>query len=220
MNEQTIGRTKQITDRSILGFAALFGIYCGAVALGGPHGAKLVGIGPLVFDAGLVTYSLSFMMTDICSEVYGKFYSRKMVLGGFFALIAALITTQIAMSVPAAAEWELANEYVSVFGAGSRLVIAAMVTFIVSQFVDIQVFTWIRRKTGGKYLWLRNNLSTLAGGAMDAIIFSTIAFYGVYPVLPIILSAYTIRIFISLIDTPLVYLGVWILRKKYPELKK
>lgn len=220
MNTIHTHRHDQISDRSLMGFITLFGAYVAAVALCGFHGTKLLGLGPLTFDAGLITYAFPFLVTDICSEVYGTRYSQKIVFGGLIGVITAIITTKISLVLPASSDWHLANEYDAIFNAGGRIAFAVICTFVVSQLVDIYVFSWLRKKTDGKYLWLRNNVSTMVGGLLDAVIFTTIAFYGVYPVLPIIFSAYTARIIITAIDTPLVYLGVWILRKKYPELQK
>lgn len=209
---------QKITHRSLFGFAILLSIYCTSAAIAGLHGAKLLQLGALSFDAGLVTITLTFFVTDICSEVYGRKYSQKIVMGGLIALLISILTTRLAMSLPASPDWELKAEYDAIFGAGSRVLLAALVAFITSQIADITIFSWLKRATNGKHLWLRNNASTLIGGLFDALLFSTIAFYGTYPVLPIFLSAYAFRIAVSLIDTPFVYGGVWLFRKLYPEL--
>jgi len=220
MNIYNKDREKQITDHNLIGFSVLFGIFVGAVTIAGVHGAKLVNIGPFVFDAGLLTISLTFLCTDIVSEVYGRSYSKKLVLGGLLGIITAMLFSKIALAAPADLEWNLVNEYNAILGTGNRVLFAALAAYVGGQLLDITVFTWIRNKTKGKHLWLRNNLSTLAGGLADAVLFSTIAFYGVYDLMPIIMSAYAIRIIISLVDTPFVYLGVYLFHKKYPELNK
>ncbi|NND65283.1 MAG: queuosine precursor transporter, partial [Gammaproteobacteria bacterium] len=86
-------------------------------------------------------------------------------------------------------------------------------TFVISQAADLFVFSWLRRKTRGRHLWLRNNVSTIVGGGLDSVVFSTIAFFGVFPILPVILSAWFIRVAMSVVDTPIVYLMVWCLRQ-------
>ncbi|MGB0925144.1 MAG: queuosine precursor transporter, partial [Minisyncoccia bacterium] len=198
---------------------ALFAAFVSAAVFAGLHGAKLLQIGPLVFDAGLVTFAVTFLCTDIVSEVYGKTYAKRLIIGGFIALVVGMILTQVALVLPAATEWEIAAEYNTIFSTGIRISLAMLATYITSQLTDIAVFAWIRKKTGSKYLWLRNNGSTMVAGLVDAIVFTTIAFYGVYDILPIILSAYTARIIISVIDTPFVYLGRNILYRLYPELE-
>lgn len=181
---------------------------------------QLINIGPFIFDAGLITFALTFLCTDIVGEVYGKTYAKRLIFGGFIAIIVGLIFTKIALELPGAADWELAGEYNAIFGMGSRVSFALLATYITSQLTDIAVFAWIKKKTNGKYLWLRNNGSTMIAGLVDAVVFTTVAFYGVYDILPIIMSAYVARVIISMIDTPFVYLGRNILYRLYPELKE
>lgn len=200
-------------------FIVFASLHAGALITAGIHGAKLTNLGGLVFDAGLITFSITFIITDIVSELFGKKYSKKIIFGSLCALLCAYFVTQFILMLPADSQWELESEFSAILGTGSRIFIAALVTYVFSQLVDIWIFSYIRQKTGAKYLWLRNNLSTLGGGLVDAVVFSTIAFYGVYDVLPIIISAYTMRIIISILDTPLIYLIIYILRKKYPDLR-
>lgn len=215
-----LDKNKNINERNINGFIVLFAMFIGSAAIAGLHGAKLLGIGGLVFDAGLLTFAVTFLCTDIVSEVYGKLYAKRLIVGGFIAIIVGLIFTHLALSLPAAADWELANEYNAIFGAGARVSFALLATYITSQLTDIAIFAWLRKKTGVKHLWLRNNGSTMIAGFVDAVVFTTVAFLGVYEIWPIILSAYFARIIISLIDTPFVYLGRYILYRIYPELKE
>jgi len=215
----TTNINKNINENNLNGFIVLFAMFIGAAAIAGLHGAKLINIGPFIFDAGLLTFAVTFLCTDIVSEVYGKLYAKRLIFGGFIAIIVGLIFTKIALSLPGAADWELAAEYNAIFGLGSRVSLALLATYITSQLTDITVFAWIRRKTGKNYLWLRNNGSTMIAGLVDAVVFTTVAFAGVYEILPIIGSAYAARVIISLIDTPLVYLGRNILYRTYPELK-
>ena len=214
-----IDANKNINENNINGFIMLFAMFIGAAAIAGLHGAKLIGIGPFIFDGGLITFALTFLCTDIVSEVYGKRYAKRLIFGGFIAIIVGLIFTKIALTLPGAADWELASEYTTIFGMGSRVSFALLATYITSQLTDITVFAWIRRKTGKKFLWLRNNGSTMIAGLVDAVVFTTVAFLGVYEILPIIASAYVARIVISIIDTPFVYVGRNLLYKLYPELK-
>jgi uncharacterized integral membrane protein (TIGR00697 family) len=217
---KTIEKNKNINENNINGFTALFAVFVGAAVFAGIHGAKLIGFGPFVFDAGLITFALTFLCTDIVSEVYGKKYAKRLIAGGFIAIIIGIIFTQISLLLPAAADWQLASEYTAIFSTGIRTSLALLATYITSQLTDIAIFAWIKKKTNGKYLWLRNNGSTMIAGLVDAVVFTTVAFYGVYDLLPIILSAYAARVIISMIDTPFIYLGRNILYRLYPELKE
>ena len=80
-----------INERNITGFIILFAMFVGAAAIAGLHGAKLISVGSLVFDAGLITFALTFLCTDIVSEVYGKLYAKRLIIGGLVAIIVGLI---------------------------------------------------------------------------------------------------------------------------------
>jgi len=135
-------------------------------------------------------------------------------------LVVAFVMTKFAMSLPQSGHWDIQHEYETILGAGSRVFIAALISYVISQAADLTVFSWIRKKTEGKHLWLRNNLSTVCGGGLDAIVFSTIAFYGVYPLGSIIFAAFVVRIAVSLLDTPLVYASVWFMNKTQNNMPK
>lgn len=203
-----------LPDKRLFIYSMLLAFYASALTIAGPHGAKLAQLGPFTFDAGLLTYSICFMVTDIVSEVYGKKFSKQIIMASFFGLLIAFAATKIALILPGSSVWTNQQEYSYVFGTGNRIFLAVLFAYVMSQLTDIYVFSWIKKKTKGRHLWLRNNLSTMAGGLLDAILFSTIAFYGVYPVFPIIASAYIIRLAVSVIDTPLVYLAVYLLSEK------
>ena len=201
-------------DRKLFIYSILLAFYASALTIAGPHGAKLAQLGPFTFDAGLLTYSVCFLVTDIVSEVYGKKFSRQIIISSFFGLLVAFCMTKVALLLPASSDWSSAEGYSFVFGTGNRIFLAVLIAYVASQLTDIYVFSLVKKLTNGRHLWLRNNLSTMAGGLLDAILFSTIAFYGTYPVIPIITSAYIIRIALSVVDTPLVYLAVYFLKGK------
>ncbi|MCI5059653.1 MAG: queuosine precursor transporter [Alphaproteobacteria bacterium] len=189
-------------------------LYVGFLIMGVLGGAKLVQIGALQFDGGLILYSMCFLITDIVTEVYGKKNAIRIVVTGFYALLVSFLALQIVSVLPASQEWSMQQEFETVFGLGSRVMLAAIFAFLVSQYIDLSIFSGLLKKTNGKYLWLRNNVSSVIANSIGNVVFSLIAFYGVYPVLPIVSSAVIASVLLSLMDTPLVYLGVWILKFK------
>ncbi len=174
----------------------------------------------LVGPAGVVAYSATFLATDIVSEVYGRRAASLIVKAGFLAQLAAVLFTIAALSTPAAPYSPVDEEtYKSVVWAGAGIIIASLTAYLASQLHDVWAFHYWKQKTQGRWLWLRNNASTLASQLIDTILFITIAFYifpaatGGNPVPPNILlamiySQYIIKAAIALLDTPLVYLGV------------
>jgi len=88
-----------------------------------------------------------------------------------------------------------------------------MVAYLVSQHHDIFAFHWWKKKTGGRYLWLRNTASTIVSQAIDTGLFITIAFYGVLDIVPLLLGQYVVKLIIAIIDTPFMYSISWLMDK-------
>ena len=110
--------------------------------------------------------------------------------------------------------WENQKEFSLILGSNLRIVIASMVAYLVSQHHDVWAFNFWKNKTNGKYLWVRNNMSTLVSQSIDIVLFIVIAFYGTgAPILTMIISQYIIKLVIALADTPLVYLLVGVVKK-------
>ena len=98
----------------------------------------------------------------------------------------------------------------TIFGLMPRIAAGSMTAYLVSQHHDIWAFLFWKKKTKGKFLWLRNNLSTLASQAIDSVIFCSIALWGLYDSstwLQILASTYLIKLFVAVIDTPFIYLA-------------
>lgn len=173
---------------------------------------KKVEVGPLVLTLGLLCFPFLFLITDVVSEVYGKLAAKKVVLYGFIIMAAALVLLQISIRIPAAGFWadnQVAFE--TVFGATFRITLASMCAYLVSQYHDVWAFDFWRGVTGGKHLWIRNNLSTITSQIIDACIFIGIAFYGVVSMevlWSMVLGQWVAKIIIALLDTPFCYMLV------------
>ncbi|MBU0713302.1 queuosine precursor transporter [bacterium] len=159
---------------------------------------------------GNITYGAIFLVTDMLCEHYGKEAGRKAVLIGFFAAVFYLITSQFILLIKPS-EYDTVHEGMkAIFSFAPRIVLASMIAYLVSQFHDIWAYHTIRKITNNRMLWLRNNASTWTSQLIDSIIFSLIAFVGVFPmkiVLQIVLSTYLLKIIVAAIDTPFLYLS-------------
>ncbi len=159
---------------------------------------------------GNITYGAIFLTTDLLCEHYGKEAGRKAVFIGFFAAIFYLVTSQFILLIKPS-EYDVVNQGMkSIFSFAPRIVLASMVAYLISQLHDIWAYHFIKSKTGGKMLWLRNNASTWTSQFIDSITFSLIAFVGVFPiniVMQIIASTYLLKIIVAAIDTPFIYLS-------------
>ena len=215
---------------SILLFLKLFGlvglyIYSAlAVIIGNIQVLKTVDFfySPEPVALGTVLFASTFLCTDILSEHFGKDLARKNVLIGFtsflFMTIIMLITIGFKPSVDDWAQDSLAN----VFTPMSRFFIASMIAYLISQYFDIWIYSFIKKLTSNKFLWLRNNLSTILSSLVDNTVFSLLAWIILNPdpdtlynvIMIYILGTYVLRIFIAIIDTPFMYLAKAFIPKK------
>ena len=163
---------------------------------------------------GNVMFASTYLITDILSENEGKKCASKAVLIGVFTSVVMLIFTQyMRLYIPSQNDW--AKEYINaIFATTPRLVLGSIAGYVVSQFFDVWLYhawwNFTEKKSGNKqkFLWLRNNGSTLISQFINTIIFTTISFAGWYDfstLITIMISSYVIYIFTSLLDTPAVY---------------
>ncbi len=175
---------------------------------------KLIVIGNLIVPAAVICYALTFLITDTVAEIWGKERTKVIIKLGFFASIVAAFFIKLSIIMPAASFWPNQSEYELILGANIRIVVASMTAYLISQFHDVWAFHFWKEKTQGKYLWLRNNLSTATSQLIDTGIFIVIAFYGTgAPLLALIVGQYIVKLIISICDTPIVYLLVSIIKK-------
>jgi len=186
-------------------------------------GSKVTVLFGVAVSVGIFAYPLTFMMTDAVAEVYGKKKAKQLVWAALIAQVLVLILTYVAIKLPAADRYTLNEEYVTVFSNGIRMMIASLIAFIVSQTHDIWAFDFWKKKFNGKWLWLRNNASTMVSQAIDTLLFMFIAFYHVNDkfttpfILQLCLSYWLFKVLFALLDTPFVYLLVGWLRKPGKE---
>lgn len=202
-------------------FYVLLGIYVGAWGIVPGLTPKLIplnlewaGLGLLAFSLGAFMHAITFPCTDVVAEVWGAQRARLMVYIGIVVYGMAIAFYLLGTKLPPAPGWQLNEAYVSIFSQAQRMIVGSLAATAVAQLLDITIFEKIKTMTGQRWLWLRNNLSTALSQFADTAIFYSIAFYGVIPneLLPaLILGTYLVKLVITLIDTPVVYLLVrWI----------
>lgn len=169
-----------------------------------------------VLAAGIIPYPVTFLVTDLISELYGKKRADAVVWSGFWVSLYILVILRIGAWVPpVATDLRTADEiqalYVGVFGQSSRAIIASMTAYLVAQLLDVRIFHFWKRFTGGRHLWLRNNGSTMFSQLLDSILVVSILFWGQLPadmIIRIIIASYIFKVLVAAVDTPLFYLGV------------
>lgn len=189
------------------------GVFSALTVLANLIAFKQIAFGPFVAPAAVLVYASTFLMTDIISELFGKEKARLAVWTGFLANLVMVVSVLIAVKWPAASIMDpgLAEAFDAVFGFAPRVVLASMVAYLVSQHHDVWAYSFWKKKTGGRRLWLRNNASTMISQLVDTAIFIPLAFYGVFPsavLWQIFVGQYAIKLLIAALDTPFMYVAV------------
>ncbi|HOB86473.1 MAG TPA: queuosine precursor transporter [Bacillota bacterium] len=201
-------------DRKLMFLAVLF-VACLLVA--NIMAGKIIQLGGLVLPAAVFAYPVTFLVTDVVSEVWGKEKAGELVWLGFFMNLVMVAFLYLGQVLPPAAHWEHQAAYEAILGTVPRMVAASMTAYLVSQMHDVWAFHFWRRLTKGRHLWLRNNLSTFGSQLLDTAIFITLAFWGTVPgeaLLRMCFSQYLVKLLIAVADTPFCYLGVRWARKE------
>ena len=185
-----------------------------------PFDGKIFGSRLFELSVGILPYPITFLITDLISEIYGKIAANRVVTAGIFASFFSMGILLIADYVPAMESSPVDNAtFTQVFSLSPLAVLASMIAYLLAQFVDIRIYHFWKKLTNGKMLWLRNNFSTFASQFLDT--FSVGCLLSVFGVLPwdlffgLVLSGFIFKVIVALLDTPLLYLLVWMFKKKF-----
>jgi uncharacterized integral membrane protein (TIGR00697 family) len=172
---------------------------------------KTIELFGLVVTLGNIIYGTSFLATDILSELHGKEKAKKGVYIGLLTLVSMTLIMQLSlMFIPH--ESDFAQDALqTIFGIMPRIALASFVAYFLSQLHDVWAFDyWKGKFPERKYLWLRNNLSTMVSQLIDSIVFTFIAFYGVFETsvfIDILITTYVLKLLVAVLDTPFVYIA-------------
>ncbi|MBN2747504.1 MAG: queuosine precursor transporter [Bacteroidales bacterium] len=178
------------------------------------------GIYTFELSVGIIAYPITFLITDIISEIYGRKAANKVVLSGLFASAFALFII-IVSTEAAATEWSPVtdSEFKHVFGFTFIAVGASLAAYLLAQLIDVQIFHFFKKITKGKHLWLRNNFSTFTSQIVDtATVLGLLCSFDVLPwssFWMLFLNGYIFKFLFALFDTPIIYLIVNLLRRQY-----
>ncbi|ROQ89912.1 queuosine precursor transporter [Desulfosoma caldarium] len=201
-------------DKSQKAFLILNSLFVGSLVIASVLASKIITVFGLVVPAGVLAYCVTFVVTDVIGELWGREKAKTVVLGGFVALVFSLLLVRLALMWPSAPFWPHEPAFRTVLDSTSRIIVASFGAYLLSQYHDVWVFHLLRRLSGGKHLWLRNNASTAVSQLIDTVVFITIAFYGVMPIAPLILGQWIIKLGIAFLDTPVIYAVVWVLKTR------
>jgi len=181
---------------------------------------KVVSLFGFTFGAGILFFPISYFFNDILTEVYGYARSRKVVWAGFAALGFASLMSAVVVGLPPASGWLHQEAYAVVFGQTTRIVLASLTAFFSGEFVNSFVLAKMKLSTNGKHLWMRTIGSTVAGEAVDSLIFYPIAFYGFWSndlLLKVMITNYVLKVLWEVLATPMTYKVVNLLKRKEQE---
>lgn len=185
-----------------------------------PFSVRLFGSNLFELSVGILPYPITFLITDLISEIYGKKRANQVVTAGIFASFFSIVILLIAQAVPAIPASPVDDAtFDKVFALSPLAVLASMLAYLFAQYIDIRIYHYWKNLTRGKMLWLRNNFSTFASQFIDT--FTVIVLLCSFGVLPwslfwgLLVSGVLFKILVAALDTPLLYLLVFLFRKKF-----
>jgi uncharacterized integral membrane protein (TIGR00697 family) len=193
-----------------MGRAALYGVIGVYIVLANIFVAKQITLFGLAATGGNSLYGAIFLATDLLNEYWGRDQARRGVLFGFGCAAFYLLATQAFLLFQPSSEDFVHGAMAVLFSLAPRIVLGSLVAYLISQMHDVIAYAAWKRRTRGRYLWLRNNASTWVSQLLDSAIFSTVAFAGVFPatvVLQIALTTYLLKLVVAALDTPFLYLS-------------
>ena len=170
-------------------------------------------------SVGIIAYPVTFLVTDLISELYGQKRANQVVVSGFFASVFTTLLVLISVNATAV-QWSPIDSvtFSKVFGLTGPAFFASMVAYLTAQLIDVRIFHFWKRLTKGKHLWLRNNASTMFSQLVDTSVILIILcsagvigwerFYGLW------MMGWIFKVLVALIDTPIIYVIIYLLKGK------
>ncbi|MEM1592923.1 MAG: queuosine precursor transporter [Archaeoglobaceae archaeon] len=199
------------------GKAGLFAWVAIAVVIANIQVTKIIEVFGLVTAMGNVIYGSTFLATDILTERYGVKEARKAVLLGFFVMVFATIVMQLTILFEPHESDTISPAMAQVFQFMPSAMVASLTAYIISQFHDVWAFETWRKRTQGRFLWLRNNASTMVSQFIDNVTFTLLFFVVFNPeflvalgwkgIFEIFITSYAMKFVVALLDTPFIYLN-------------
>lgn len=205
----------EVADSGVI-YAVALGFFVTIVVLTNTVGVKLFDFGGLSLPVSILWFPVTFLITDVVSEVYGARNAQRLVWVGFAVSVGLLTAVLVGINLPAAEAYVLDDAYRSVFSPTWRLLFASMTAYLLAQSIDVRLFHRFRRLTGGRMLWLRNNASTMLSQLVDTFTVTFIFLWNnpavfngtTVDLFGLSLRIYLAKVLIAALDTPLCYAAV------------
>ena len=183
----------------------LIGLYIACELIANVTASKPIQLGGIVVPAAIFIYTLTFTLIDLINESFGKEGARKVILTAFLANLLLAAYVQLAVMLPPAAFYSGQEAFSGVLGSTPRIVFASLTAYLISSLIDAEIFSFWRARVQ-QLKWTRVLVSNAISTWVDSVIFITLAFYGTMPVWILIKGQYVIKMAITLLSLPLIYL--------------
>ena len=198
-------------DRKQRTFIFLTALFVAALMTGDFIGGKFFVLGGFQFSAGIIPFPLTFVLTDVVNEFYGKHGARRLTYAGLAAAVFVWAVINLALALPTSPDSPIPDAvFRGAFGTSSRLYVASLTAYMIGQLLDITIFGALRRVTGHRFIWLRATGSTVLSQMIDSFTVSFVFLVGTRPlgfVFGNAVNNYLGKLAMAVLLTPLIYLG-------------
>jgi len=192
-------------------FLVLMAMFLTFLVMAEVTSSKFIMLFGFTMTMGVIPFPVTFIITDLMNEYFGRKGVRFVTLVGMAMLVLVYILIMIDVSIPAAPNSPVSDDaFRMVFANSGMVIIGSMIAYLIGQLIDIQIFHWLRRKTGNRHIWLRATGSTIVSQLLDSVIVLYIAFgtqMSFSDLTTIGLTNYIYKFIIALGITPLIYLA-------------
>lgn len=161
--------------------------------------------------SGVLVFSITYLLTDIVNEKFGRKETHKMIAIAFISQVAMVFFLWLGTALTPAPFWTMQKPWENIFGLVPRITVASWAAFLVSENFDAYVFYRFKKLTKGKHLWARNVFSSISALLLDSLIFIPLAFFGTMPLLPLIIGQTAVKWLVGFVNIPFMYLNKAIL---------
>lgn len=168
--------------------------------------ARIIQIGPIITDGGTLIFPLTFLLSDIITEVYGYKHARRAIWCGFLFNSLAIFYGLIVSALPSPDFAQNNEVFDKMLSINFRIIAASTISYFISEPLNSLIMAKLKIKTAGKFMPLRFVCSTFLAAGVDSFIFGTLAFYDSMSgmnLLALILSMWAIKVFIEIVGLPI-----------------
>ncbi|MCX8109692.1 MAG: queuosine precursor transporter [Syntrophorhabdaceae bacterium] len=209
--------TKTVTNHYSIWFVIIASIFVTCIITSNIISVKLINVFGIILPAGVIIFPVSYIISDILTEVYGYSKSRRIIWLGFLCNLMLTVFIWLSGIIKPAQFWDGQAAYERILGFTPRLLMASFIAYLVGEFANAYVLARMKMATKGRWLWSRTIGSTLVGQGLDSLVFITLSFIGTIPLGALFSMAVSQWLFKTLYEvcvTPFTYIAVGFLKQK------